>query len=76
MYAFSFIYFVVLFFERMYLDMTAILELILLLSSVEVLGVLRFEYDSGSTVSCGIGPRSDFPLIKKCLQNYHVLDEK
>ncbi len=51
----------------MYLDMTAIRELILLLSSLEAeaLGVLRLEYDSGSAVACGIGPRSDFPVIKK-----------
>ena len=54
----------------MYLDITAILELILLLSSLDTLGdVLRLEYDSGSTVSCGIGNRSDFPLIKKFLLN-------
>lgn len=61
----------------MYLDITAILELILLLSSLDTLGdVLRLEYDSGSTVSCGIGPRSDFPLIKKFLLNNLINKKK
>jgi len=55
----------------MYLDMTAIRELILLLSSLEALGVLRLEYDSGSTISCEIGPRSDFPGINKFTMSFY-----